>query len=201
MRTKVLAGAATTFPWLSRETPGQEPERIELTEFPFTLGRNESCDFQILSSRVSREHAEIIRDGTHFGLRDLKSTNGTLLNSKAVDRRQLQDADVIAIGRARLVFRDQSAAPPQAQSFSDMGAMDPDKTMVLTGKAHRGPATASPAPIATGSAPPPPPGWRRPRTPPRRSCIARPSRGGWSCSAASTWRRAGRRRWCACASS
>ena len=52
-------GDDTALVWLERDIPGKEPERIELERLPFTLGRNESCDYQILSSRVSREHAEI----------------------------------------------------------------------------------------------------------------------------------------------
>jgi EAL domain-containing protein (putative c-di-GMP-specific phosphodiesterase class I) len=105
MRTKLLAGAATSFPWLSRETPGKEPERIELNEFPFTLGRNESCDFQILSSRVSREHAEIVREGTGFRLRDLKSTNGTFLNGQRIDEVKLNDGDLVVIADVEFTFR------------------------------------------------------------------------------------------------
>ena len=63
MRTKLLPGAAQAVAWLERDIPGQEPEQIRLESFPFTLGRNEACDYQILSSRVSREHAEISRRG------------------------------------------------------------------------------------------------------------------------------------------
>jgi EAL domain-containing protein (putative c-di-GMP-specific phosphodiesterase class I) len=104
MRTKVLPGAATTFPWLQRETPGKEPELIELADFPFTLGRNESCDFQILSSRVSREHAEIVRSGASFRLRDLKSTNGTFLNGQRIDEVSLNDGDLVVIADVEFTF-------------------------------------------------------------------------------------------------
>ena len=104
MRTKILPGATSTLPWLQRETPGKEPELIELNDFPFTLGRNESCDFQILSSRVSREHAEIVRDGASFRLRDLKSTNGTFNNGQRIDEVRLNDGDLIVIADVEFVF-------------------------------------------------------------------------------------------------
>ena len=104
MRTKILPGATSTLPWLQRETPGKEPELIELAEFPFTLGRNESCDFQILSSRVSREHAEIVRDGASFRLRDLKSTNGTFVNGQRIDEVRLNDGDLVVIADVEFTF-------------------------------------------------------------------------------------------------
>jgi EAL domain-containing protein (putative c-di-GMP-specific phosphodiesterase class I) len=104
MRTKILPGATSTLPWLQRETPGKEPELIELSEFPFTLGRNESCDFQILSSRVSREHAEIVREGAGFRLRDLKSTNGTFVNGQRIDEVRLNDGDLVVIADVEFTF-------------------------------------------------------------------------------------------------
>lgn len=125
MRTKLLAGASTSYPWLSRETPGHEPERIELAEFPFTLGRNESCDFQILSSRVSREHAEIVRDGTQFRLRDLKSTNGTFLNGQRIDEVRLNDGDLVVIADVEFTFRRGSEAESRktvTQVMDDCGS-------------------------------------------------------------------------------
>ena len=64
-------GSATAVAWLERDIPGKEPERSELSRLPFTLGRNESCDYQIMSSRVSREHAEIVREGGVLIVRDL----------------------------------------------------------------------------------------------------------------------------------
>jgi EAL domain-containing protein (putative c-di-GMP-specific phosphodiesterase class I) len=105
MRTNLLPGPATCTAWLDREIPGKEPERIEVESFPFTLGRNESCDYQILSSRVSREHAEIIREGSAFRIRDLKSTNGTFVNGERIEERRLVDGDLFVIADIHFSFR------------------------------------------------------------------------------------------------
>lgn len=105
MRTNLLPGKAASLFWLERELPGQAPERIELSRFPFTVGRNESCDYQILSSRVSREHAEIVREGSHFSVRDLKSTNGTFLNGERVEHQRLADGDLVVIADVHFSFR------------------------------------------------------------------------------------------------
>jgi EAL domain-containing protein (putative c-di-GMP-specific phosphodiesterase class I) len=104
MRTKLLPGAATGYPWLVREQPGQPAETIELIDFPFTLGRNESCDFRVPSSRVSREHAEIVREGSGYRIRDLGSTNGTFVNGQRIDETRLADGDLIVIADVEFSF-------------------------------------------------------------------------------------------------
>lgn len=132
MRTNLLSGAGTCLAWLDREIPGQEPERIELDHFPFTLGRNETCDYQVQSSRVSRQHAEIVREGRRLRIRDLKSTNGTFVNGQRIEEHLLSDGDLIVIADVQFCFRTDAedglrktvtqvmvtqplAEPPQAQ--------------------------------------------------------------------------------------
>lgn len=120
-------------------------QEIDITIPTFSIGRKQDNDLVLDDPAISGHHARILKIQAAYFLEDLKSTNGTLLNSRPVDRRQLQDADVIAIGHARLVFRDQSAVPRHTPSSGQTDAMDQDKTMVLSGKAHRGPAATAPA--------------------------------------------------------
>jgi pSer/pThr/pTyr-binding forkhead associated (FHA) protein len=64
-----------------------------------------------------------------FFLEDLMSTNGTAINGKPITRHQLRDADVVTIGKHRLVFQENavaSAAP--SAPFVDL-----DRTTVLRG--------------------------------------------------------------------
>jgi len=75
-----------------------------------TLGRSSRCDVLVPDPRASRRHAEIHWDGEGSSLRDLESTNGTLLNSRPVRAPQpLRDGDEIAIGSTILTFRDPEA--------------------------------------------------------------------------------------------
>lgn len=124
----------------SKDMPIQD---IDIAKPTFTIGRKPDNDLVLDDPTVSGHHARIVKIQAAYFLEDLKSTNGTLLNTKAVDRRQLQDADVISIGHARLVFRDPTAAS-QTSSSGAMSAVDLDQTMVLTGQVRREQAATSP---------------------------------------------------------
>lgn len=68
------------------------------------LGRQSSCDVQIVDSMASRAHCHLRRDGRLWSLIDLGSRNGTLLNDKKVTERQLSFGDRIRVGQAEYVF-------------------------------------------------------------------------------------------------
>ena len=79
---------------------------IELDEEVAVLGRQPGCAICLPSSTVSRRHAQIRREGRQYYLRDLNSTNGTLLNREPVlGEEVLHDRDEIGVGVYRLIFR------------------------------------------------------------------------------------------------
>ena len=55
--------------------------------------------------RVSSHHAEIIRRGDGYLLRDLGSTNGTMVNGQRVSAVALNPGDMIQLGTTTLTFR------------------------------------------------------------------------------------------------
>ena len=55
---------------------------------------------------VSRSHAELSHDGQGWRIRDLNSTNGTLVNDIDVDECPLRDGDLITLGLTNLEFRE-----------------------------------------------------------------------------------------------
>ncbi len=62
------------------------------------VGRHHACDVVVSHPSVSRHHAELqFRDGSWI-LRDLDSTNGTLVNGVRVGRCQLHPGDLIELG-------------------------------------------------------------------------------------------------------
>jgi sigma-B regulation protein RsbU (phosphoserine phosphatase) len=82
--------------------------RVVVLDRPqFLIGRRTAADLQIVSTDVSREHAEIIQDEGRFLLRDRGSRYGTFVNGEQVTERVLEHGDRIRLGRTdaiELVF-------------------------------------------------------------------------------------------------
>jgi pSer/pThr/pTyr-binding forkhead associated (FHA) protein len=71
------------------------------------IGRAVESDIVITSKSVSREHARIRRDGRHWLLEDLGSTNGTFLNDERVlAPARLRDGDRLGVGEVQFIFHD-----------------------------------------------------------------------------------------------
>jgi EAL domain-containing protein (putative c-di-GMP-specific phosphodiesterase class I) len=105
MRTRILNDASTTAPWFEYYQVGNsQPIKQEMGKFPYVIGRDESADFCVESSRVSRKHIVIDRQDAGFTLRDLESTNGTYVNGKRITEATLTDGDAIVIADFELTF-------------------------------------------------------------------------------------------------
>ncbi len=68
------------------------------------LGRNKQCDVVVADPNVSRRHAEIRREGQHYVILDLNSTNGVQVNGRDVQRAVLAHGDRITVGASHLRF-------------------------------------------------------------------------------------------------
>lgn len=64
------------------------------------VGRDETCDVQINSRSVSREHCSLEHSGGRLTLRDLESTGGTFLDGEAVSSIQIESGTEFAVGPA-----------------------------------------------------------------------------------------------------
>jgi sigma-B regulation protein RsbU (phosphoserine phosphatase) len=82
--------------------------RVVVLDRPqFLIGRRTAADLQIVSTDVSREHAEIVHDEGRYLLRDRGSRYGTFVNGEQVTERVLEHGDRIRLGRTdaiELVF-------------------------------------------------------------------------------------------------
>ncbi|MBE7464587.1 MAG: sigma 54-interacting transcriptional regulator [Planctomycetes bacterium] len=69
------------------------------------IGRGVSCEVLLDDPRASKKHAEVRQVNGRYLLRDLGSTNGTLLGGETLKNEiSLQDGDEFSIGQATLVF-------------------------------------------------------------------------------------------------
>ena len=77
---------------------------ITLPDATVTLGRDAECELFFSDRDISRRHASI--ESTHgmFMIRDLGSTNGTLVNDKKIQATQLVSGDLIRVGKTVLKF-------------------------------------------------------------------------------------------------
>ena len=69
-----------------------------------TVGRHPDADIFLDDVTVSRRHAEFLRSGTSFSVRDLGSLNGTYFDGARIDSAQLADGSEVQVGKFRLTF-------------------------------------------------------------------------------------------------
>ena len=76
-----------------------------LLDAPQTVaGRSVDADIFLDDVTVSRRHAEFVREGDDFVMRDIGSLNGTYVNRVRIDTAILRSGDEIQIGKYRLTF-------------------------------------------------------------------------------------------------
>ncbi len=69
-----------------------------------TAGRHPSSDIFLDDVTVSRRHAEFVRSGDDFVVRDVGSLNGSYVNRERIEEAKLAGGDEVQIGKYRLVF-------------------------------------------------------------------------------------------------
>lgn len=114
-----------------------------LGEFPLdkdrlTVGRRATNDIHIDNLAVSGEHAAITTIGNDSFLEDLDSTNGTVVNGKAIKKHVLQHGDLIELGKYQLKYINEAVLHSKGTS----SAVDFDKTMIIRPMAKQPVTTA-----------------------------------------------------------
>ena len=84
--------------------PDGQTSEYPLSKHDVVLGRSDACDVQLIDRSVSREHARISLKKGVWGIRDLRSVNGTYVDGKAVTQETLQSGCEITLGVYRLRF-------------------------------------------------------------------------------------------------
>ena len=91
--------------WLAGDKKG---DKVWLDVPRVTLGRRESNTIPLDDRMSSGHHAEITKDLNGYTVRDLGSTNGTLVNGEPTTEATLSHGTRIRIGNSRFAFKDPS---------------------------------------------------------------------------------------------
>lgn len=114
-------------------TVGGETFEQELSKPVWIAGRKPELDLPLATTAASREHFKIGRlQGGGWGIQDLGSTNGTLLNDQPVKAAKLSHRDVIRVGKdCTILFLD----PPEPEPVEE--PPKPKGPLVLKSRAQK----------------------------------------------------------------
>ncbi len=99
-------------------------EDYQLNQDRMVLGRHPECDIVLDSASVSRQHAQIVRERDQYFVEDLHSRNGTFVNGRLIQGRQLlADGDRLKICDLSLAFYTKEPSTPVSTLIGPEGAM------------------------------------------------------------------------------
>ncbi|MBQ7567178.1 FHA domain-containing protein [bacterium] len=94
------------------------------------IGRDIKCDVLLLNDSISRRHAEIVREGPRWRIRDLGSSNGTFINGQHITDALLNEGDLITLGDINLTFEGPSEPLPDSMVEADISfPTDPEAVL------------------------------------------------------------------------
>ena len=116
-------------------------DELILNEYPIglmaTIGRLPDNTLVIDNPAVSSHHACVFRDGDHFVVEDLDSTNGTFVNEERITRHVLRNGDVLLVGKHKLVFDEIGGGEPLEDQEAGGVISNLGDTVFLDTKKHR----------------------------------------------------------------
>ncbi len=96
--------------YLEKVTEAGTTWAVPIDPIPFTIGRGSECDLTLRSKWVSRNHAQIHLSGNILWLRDLGSTNGTMINQNPIKEAELLEVgDHLHFGDHQFFVRSEDA--------------------------------------------------------------------------------------------
>jgi type II secretory pathway predicted ATPase ExeA len=106
-------------------TEGRTTQELPLAVGRTIVGRTIDNDLQIDSRFVSRHHCQIITGAEGSVIEDLNSTNGIFVQGKRVRRYNLNDGDIVVIGKHELMYVDERRARARLHSTDSAAAYAP----------------------------------------------------------------------------
>jgi general secretion pathway protein A len=97
-------------------TEGRTTQELPLSVGRVIIGRTSDNDIQVDSRFVSRHHCQIITGAEGSVIEDLNSTNGIFVQGKRVRRYNLNDGDIVVIGKHEIMYVDERLARARLNS-------------------------------------------------------------------------------------
>jgi len=95
------------------------------------VGKDPGCDVVLADGFVSGRHLRVERRGGRFHLRDLGSTNGTMLGGARVVEAEWLPGTTVLVGETELSLEAGDPAGPEASTFEGMLSGDPGMRQVF----------------------------------------------------------------------
>ncbi|MBT6492898.1 MAG: FHA domain-containing protein, partial [Deltaproteobacteria bacterium] len=118
---------------ISLEDDRRQALTYESSAQALVMGRDESSDFQLPVSTISRQHARIFETDGVYLIEDLGSTHGTVVNGNPLEKGDkviLRDGDIIELTRAKITC---------AIEIEDLDRPDPmEATQAIAARAVQG---------------------------------------------------------------
>jgi predicted component of type VI protein secretion system len=100
---------------------------IQLDERKLIIGRDAESDIALSDQSVSRRHAAISRVFNEYFIEDFGSTNGTLLNDRAVTKHILKNGDILQIGNFEVRFEGDAEGLAEEEDLERTVVLRPKK--------------------------------------------------------------------------
>ncbi len=79
-------------------SPSHDRRQVRVDRSPFRIGRLPDRELPLKDSRISRSHAQILKEGDSYFIEDCESRHGVFVNGRKVQRARLRSRDRIDFG-------------------------------------------------------------------------------------------------------
>jgi pSer/pThr/pTyr-binding forkhead associated (FHA) protein len=108
----------------------QQGERLAISKNPFSIGRASGNDLCLRDTKVSGQHARIVKEGSNYVIEDLESRNGILVDGERVRRAVLYAGSKLVIGGQQFRAHVPAARPRGAAQAAVTGAEGPGEGLL-----------------------------------------------------------------------
>ena len=99
-------------------TDGQKRYKVKASKNPFLIGRSSRTNLKLSDQLISGQHLSITLESDRVVIKDLDSTNGTLINNTKLSEAALMLGDIVYIGKIKLHLDPRSMTPEEKKAHT-----------------------------------------------------------------------------------